>query len=67
MSRSATPVLGIVVVTPQTGKPAAGPAPTSPAEPEPSERPEPKAAPGASGKPARPAPSAKRPNVSAGR
>jgi hypothetical protein len=66
MSRSATPVLGIVVVTPQTGRGSSRPTePTAPVEPTPTEPSEPK--PEATGKPARPAPPAKRPNVAAGR
>jgi capsular polysaccharide biosynthesis protein len=58
MSRSATPVLGLVVVSPDAGAPVAetpAPAPDEPDEPTPP------------AKPTRPASAAKRPNVPAGR
>jgi capsular polysaccharide biosynthesis protein/Mrp family chromosome partitioning ATPase len=64
MSRSATPVLGLVVVTPATGRPAAEAVTAAAAEPEPEAEAEPAQA--TSPKAARPS-AAKRPNVSAGR
>lgn len=69
MSRSSTPVLGIVVVTPEAGRRTPGepePTPTEPDAVQPDEVATPEK-PAPSAKPARPAPAAKRPTAPANR